>query len=595
MDNNEEIQITANLNEIQTIINNLSETTFNKCVKDLYKKEKVSYNSNLLKKLLKKGELDGNIVPKESEDYIYQQYINAHKKFKKDLKVPKIAFGIAKINYTIYLYITKESSLSLNYIKNYKNLAPIDFQNYCEQDNISNKNISINSEMYGEAGMYINGYTFEFNINFFLKSLKDFIELPNLIFDLSKNYKNKEFYHELDISYYIKQKINFNDENIPVFKTSAYFSIKNNSISFSEEKNLEILDNSLIFGEVKLRFQKKIKSNQSNDNSLTDIIMGLFMKASLFYNLYKEMDIFDNNNKIQSIQLIFFYDYIQMAKINMQLIESIIQKECMPFMKMLRNIQIHFYIVYTLPSITTISISDLSNEIQVLKKTNEEFQKEIHKQNEKIDKLNELVQKLLDKLEKYESNFIKKEDSKFNQKSDNEIFSSINFFENSLLDNIPQNNDLFDLYPKEDEQQKQDKNKENSFNIFEDLFKTVNNDDNLKANSEDEFKILNDIFEIDSNKNSQEEQINGIDLEIINKFNTFLMKYKNNNYNKKLIVPPHKLNEEQINILNEFMDLLSYEELERIVEFDCKCKFCGTCKLKLSLKNLKKLKTYYCK
>jgi len=129
-------------------------------------------------------------------------------------------------------------------------------------------------------------------------------------------------------------------------------------------------------------------------------------------------------------------------------------------------------------------------------------------------------------------------------------------------------------------------------NIFDDLFKTINND-NQKTYYGNHFIELNKIIEDNkisnnSNKNNEEDQTKKLEENIINKFNRFLMKYGNNNYNKNLIIPPHKLTEDELNILNTFMDELSFEELENISILDCNCKFCGTCKLKLSLKKLMK-------
>jgi len=398
----------SNLNEIQNIINNLSETSFRKCLKELQLKEKNPFNLALLKNLLIKGELDKSLVPKDSDDYIFQQYLKAQKQFKHDLKLPKMKFGFAKIEYIIYLYITKENSLSLKYIKNYKNITPIDYEKYCESDNVSNKNNSLNSEMYGD------GYTFEFNINFFLNSLRYFIELPNLIFDISKNYHNKEFYHELDFAYYSKQKVDYSKENISLFKTSAYFLIKEKGVSFQETKNLEIFRNSLIIGEINSRFPEKVKSNYNKVDNLTSIITGLFMKLYLFYNLYKDMDLF-NNNKIENIQLIFFYDNIQISNLKLNLISEIIDKEYLPFYKIPRNIPIHFYIIYTFPTIAGINIFRLSEEIKILNREMEELKRVNKKQNERLDRLDEKLKSLMNE------NKIKNDDSSCNYLNEQKI------------------------------------------------------------------------------------------------------------------------------------------------------------------------------
>ena len=148
------------------------------------------------------------------------------------MKVSKINFGLTKIKDSIYLYVLKENSLSLNFIKNYKNVKPIDFETYCNAENKTNSSFS--NSTYNDAGMNVNGYTFEFNINFFLRSLKSFLELPNLLFDLNKQYNYKDFYHEVDIAYYTKQKIDINNNNIKMFKPSLYFLINNNNISLKK-------------------------------------------------------------------------------------------------------------------------------------------------------------------------------------------------------------------------------------------------------------------------------------------------------------------------------------------------------------------------
>ena len=167
----------------------------------------------------------------------------------------------------------------------------------------------------------------------------------------------------------------------------------------------------------------------------------------------------------------------------------------------------------------------------------EKLQRVYKEQKEKIDRLDEMVKKLMN-------------DSK-RKKSDESSYNYVNFSENNITNEIKEYDE------------KQNISEKSSLNIFEDLFKTIE-DDNSK------------------------EQIKKIDENIINKFSGFLMKNGKNNYNNNLIIPPHKLSEDELNILNEFMDELSYGELENISDFDCNCKFCGTCKLKLTLKNMMK-------
>ena len=569
MDSNtdEEFQINQNPNEIYKLINDLSYTTFNECINHLKNQEKNKATLKLLNKLSKQRQLDSSLVPDTTNDYIYQQYLNAYKKFKDDFKVPLLSFGIKKIIYDIYLYVKKEHDLSLNYINNYKNITPITYDQYTENKNNSGKN-SI-SELYGDAGMNLNGYTFEFNVNFFLGSLKEFLELPNLIFDLSKNYCQTKFYHELDISYYAKNKIDNDNKNLSIFKTSAYFRFNNKKVfEFLDSKDFKIFEYSLILGEVKLRFPKKIgNKEEKSKETLRSIILGLMEKLSIFYELYKGMSVFTNNS-LKIIQLILFYDTIQISKLNLSEIKTIISQN-LNYIYNINNIQIHFYIVYTFPALTTVSLSNLSNEIEVLKKLNKKQNEKIEvlkklnkKQNEKIEELNNTVKNVMEEIKKLKNNnstnkidlinFNDEEQGeiRIDTNTNNEGFSLINFLEKDQKKNEIENN----------------ANISSNEQLYKDVF-------NIFAEIEDKNKKLN---ERDKNNN--------IDEEMKNKFNNTLKKFPNSKCNESLIIPPHdKLNEEQSNILNTFLDNLTNAELERIILFGCHCNFCYLCKLKLSL------------
>ena len=124
-----------------------------------------------------------------------------------------------------------------------------------------------------------------------------------------------------------------------------------------------------------------------------------------------------------------------------------------------------------------------------------------------------------------------------------------------------------------------------SLNIFNDLFKTINN-----AHSKTYYgnQFIDNKISKNSNNDNEEAQIKKLKENIITKYNRFLIKYGNNNSNKNLIIPPHKLTEDELNILNTFMDELSFEELENITVLGCNYKFCSTFKLKLSLEKLMK-------
>ena len=83
------------------------------------------------------------------------------------------------------------------------------------------------------------------------------------------------------------------------------------------------------------------------------------MKLALFYKLYDNINIFNNNLKKNTIQLILFYDTFQIENIKTDNISNIINNICLNIIKKDINIPIHFYIVYTLPTISIVSISNL--------------------------------------------------------------------------------------------------------------------------------------------------------------------------------------------------------------------------------------------
>ena len=293
------------------------------------------------------------------------------------------------------------------------------------------------------------------------------------------------------------------------------------------------------------------------------------MKLALFYKLYINLNIFNNDFKINLIQLIFFYDTFQIENIKTDIITNIINNNCLNILKKDINIPIHFYVVYTLPTISIVSISNLSDEIEILKKENNnqikrlnekinEQNEKINEQNEKINELNESVIKLMNKI-----NGIKNEDNEslIDKDAVNVIKENFDLSQKNDL-----HNDLLEIFPNEEE------------NINNKIFSNIDKLERIEEN-----KISDDSY-----KFNQEEKTNKIDTEILNKFFNFMKKYENNNFNKNKILPPHIFIEEEKNILNEFMDLLSNEELKRITDFNCSCYFCLNCRLKLSLITMKK-------
>ena len=202
----------------------------------------------------------------------------------------------------------------------------------------------MNSEVMLKGGMNLYGYSYEFNVNYFLQTISTLIELPDLAFDLMSS--KIAFYKELDIAYYTKTiSPNINDI-ISLLRCSACYKIFKNTIAEEKCPNFEIKENTLILGEVKLRFPKiKYKANETKKReSLEAIIQNLLTKAEFFYKLYKDMNLVDMS-KIKNIQLILFYDTIQLKNISLNVIDYIF-KQVKDKLNFFSNFETNFFIVY---------------------------------------------------------------------------------------------------------------------------------------------------------------------------------------------------------------------------------------------------------
>ena len=114
----------------------------------------------------------------------------------------------------------------------------------------------------------------------------------------------------------------------------------------------------------------------------------MFDKLDFYYKLYKNIKWF-NFNEIQIIQLIFFYDNIQIENIDENEIIKITDKKINSIkLGDLNNIPIHFFIVYELPSIANVSIFELQKEMKLLKENLAKKDTEIIDLNTKYDNLN---------------------------------------------------------------------------------------------------------------------------------------------------------------------------------------------------------------
>ena len=407
------------LNEIQDLKNKLNVHTFLESIDSLIRKEKK--NSTIYNTLEEMRNI--KTLPKlkfDSEmEFIKEHYSTAFHRFKGNNKVSMLSFGLSKSNNCIYLYMKKEQKDLLNYMKNLVNINPVNFGKYIDDDLTTNtKKSPINSDIISKAGMNLNGYSFEFNFNYFLQTLSSMIELPNLLFNLSIGSKYASF-NELDIAYYNSNLIPKDNDKLGPLKTTGYFKIYNSDITFDENKNFEIYNNSLILGEVKVKFPKKIYEKKEDkeskvikgninikvkkEDSLEKIIYKLFYKLSLYYDLFNNTNLFDASN-IQNIQLIFFYDNIQLNQLKNEIIIDIMKKNIY-HLKALKNIPVHFFIVYVLPTITNISFYELKEEINELKEKDKKRGKEIEDLKEENKKREKEIEDLKEENKKREKEF----------------------------------------------------------------------------------------------------------------------------------------------------------------------------------------------
>jgi len=453
--------------------NNLIEHTFRECVDELKNKKLKRNNITSLlsgfESAQKLYDISFNV------EYITNQYSRAKKSFRGTNKVSKLSFGLAILYNEVHLYMCKDSQESLEYIKNFKNISPIDFDKYIEDlSKNSNKSSSLNSEIFANAGMNLYGFSFEFNINCFLKALKNMIELPDLIFNLNKN-----TYKEIDISFY-NNDIKNDPKISSLLRTSSYFCIKNNKITNSDSKEFKMFEKSLILGEIKSRFPKKMysqskivnksknkNSNTKNQDTLEDIINKLFTKLGSFVDLYKEIDLFDIKD-LENIQLIFFYDNSQIKNMNISKIRELIENNASIY-KNFKDVYIHLYIVYTLPAISNTIIYDLQNEVQLLKQKEKE-----REEKEKEREIKEKEREIKDKEREQELRDLRKELENIKLKiyKDKEVLTS-------------NDNDNFKFYGNNDNNSNNFAKLDNSNNAINDKSKndnesyggnTINND-----------------------------------------------------------------------------------------------------------------------
>ena len=117
------------------------------------------------------------------------------------------------------------------------------------------------------------------------------IELPNLLFNLLIGGKFASF-NELDIAYFNSSLMPIDKDKIAPLKATGYYKIYNNEITFQDNKNFDIY----IKESKDIKVNKNIKDKK--EDSLENIIFKLFYKLSLFYDLYNNINLFDDQISI---------------------------------------------------------------------------------------------------------------------------------------------------------------------------------------------------------------------------------------------------------------------------------------------------------
>ena len=237
----------------------------------------------------------------------------------------------------------------------------------------------------------------------------------------------------------------------------------------------------------------KSKENSGKD-SLETIINKLFLKLKYFYELYKKLDWLDIS-KIKNIQLIFFYDNVQLNNIKQNLIREFIEKNSANYSSV-QHIPIHLYIVYTLPAITNISIFELKKDFDLLKEKAEKAENEINILREKDKQRENEIKNLgleIQRLMLYQKGEAEKKSNKKEEEK--------NSFEKEIKFNDA--NDIFNLFSCGSTKMKK------SDNSFEDNIIKNKNYDSLIYNNNDNINNYSINF-FDFTRNTNDKSNNNI-------------------------------------------------------------------------------------
>lgn len=445
-----EEELSTYSNSMQNVINNLLERNLLDNINELLKTVNAQSNRRFLEKMINEGHLPRGSFDSEY-DLIENHYTNAKNNFTKDKKASPLSYGISIITGNVYLYMTKEFESSLNYINRFENIEPIPFDKYMKDSNISDKTkISKESDFISKAGLNVRGYSFEFNVNLFLSQLANLIELPNLMIQLHPSFGQ---FLELDIAYFNCEPL-INNNNLSLLKTNWYIKYHSNKFVIESNKEFDIYENSLILGEVKLRFPRFMKDDIRKEQSLQAIIHNLLYKIWKYVELFKNLKLFDST-KIKNIQLILFYDNTQLINLNSEKIKKMIKSfKNIYFISQIANeTPIHFFIVYVLPTITNVTMFEMTKQIRKLNEKDKEIEGKILKISSELNKLKDELKiyrnvdlinineqaTIINTSENKNKSMIK------NDNKNNEVKNLINFDDFEIAEKVKSNYGIVDL------------------------------------------------------------------------------------------------------------------------------------------------------
>ena len=127
-------------NNIENLKNNLMTKSLIENIDEILQKDKIKNSIRNFLTGLKSNQTLYSLKFPPNYEYISRFYTLAKNKLKYNEKVSRLSYGLVYLYESIYLYIKKEEEESLNYIKNYKNITPINFEQYCKTIDISEFN-----------------------------------------------------------------------------------------------------------------------------------------------------------------------------------------------------------------------------------------------------------------------------------------------------------------------------------------------------------------------------------------------------------------------------------------------------------------------